>query len=315
MTRRVGAADDAVSDDLEALTRADAATKAPGVAQVSRSFLVIFLLYGLVVPLVIGLFFLIVTLQKARTLALLRPSARSSTLVRGLLTQVLVVVGLGVAIGTLLFLPLSSSASDRSRSVRRADGDRLGNRHTAARRRQLLVLGPPRPAHRTGRSARRRRSGHVKLALREMRRRPGRFATATVLLTLIAVLLMLLGGLLDGLILRSTGAIRAQRADLVVFSRPPRSPSCAAASRPKYARRWPRCRASPAWAASASPSSGPLPGNGPRDLTDIALFGYEVPPDGVPAPPKPGEAYADSILQDDGVARATPSASDPGRSP
>ena len=33
--------------------------------------------------------------------------ARSSTLVRGLLTQVIVVVGLGVAIGTLLFLPLS----------------------------------------------------------------------------------------------------------------------------------------------------------------------------------------------------------------
>ena len=97
-----------MSNDLEALTRADAATKAPGVAQVSRSFLVIFLLYGLVVPLVIGLFFLIVTLQKARTLTLLRAvGARSSTLVRALLTQVLVVVGLGVAIGTLLFLPLS----------------------------------------------------------------------------------------------------------------------------------------------------------------------------------------------------------------
>ena len=74
----------------------------------SSSFLVIFLLYGLVVPLVIGLFFLIVTLQKARTLTLLRAiGARSSTLVRSLLTQVLVVVGLGVAIGTLLFLPLS----------------------------------------------------------------------------------------------------------------------------------------------------------------------------------------------------------------
>jgi len=99
---------DAVSTDLEALTRADAATKAPGVAQVSSSFLVIFLLYGLVVPLVIGLFFLIVTLQKARTLTLLRAvGARSSTLVRALLTQVLVVVGLGVSIGTLLFLPLS----------------------------------------------------------------------------------------------------------------------------------------------------------------------------------------------------------------
>ncbi|HEX7520863.1 MAG TPA: ABC transporter permease [Acidimicrobiia bacterium] len=99
---------DAVSNDLEALTRRDAARKAPGVAQVSRSFLVIFLLYGLVVPLVIGLFFLIVTLQKARTLTLLRAiGARSKTLVWALLQQVLVVVGLGVAIGTLLYLPLS----------------------------------------------------------------------------------------------------------------------------------------------------------------------------------------------------------------
>ena len=74
----------------------------------SRSFLVIFLLYGLVVPVVIGLFFLIVTLQKARTLTLLRAiGARSKTLVRALLVQVVVVVGLGVAIGTLLYLPVS----------------------------------------------------------------------------------------------------------------------------------------------------------------------------------------------------------------
>lgn len=98
----------ATSTDVEALTRADAAAKAPGVAQVSRSFFVIFLLYGLVVPLVIGLFFVIVTLQKARTLTLLRAiGARSSTLIRALLAQVLVVVGLGIVIGTLLFLPLS----------------------------------------------------------------------------------------------------------------------------------------------------------------------------------------------------------------
>ena len=99
---------DAVDTSLEALTRGDAATKAPGVAQVSRSFLVIFFLYALVIPLVIGLFFLIVTLQKTRSLTVLRAiGARSSLLVRSLLAQVLVVVGLGVAIGTLLFLPLS----------------------------------------------------------------------------------------------------------------------------------------------------------------------------------------------------------------
>ena len=37
----------------------------------------------------------------------------------------------------------------------------------------------------------------MKLALRELLRRPGRFAVAGVILTLIAILLMFLGGLLD----------------------------------------------------------------------------------------------------------------------
>ena len=46
----------------------------------------------------------------------------------------------------------------------------------------------------------------MKLALRELRRLPGRFALAAVVLTLIGLLLMLLGGLLDGLIGSSTRA-------------------------------------------------------------------------------------------------------------
>jgi len=143
----------------------------------------------------------------------------------------------------------------------------------------------------------------VRLALREMRRRPGRFATATVLLTLIALLLMLLGGLLDGLIQRSTGAIRAQRADLVVFS------STAEQSFLR-SRITPEMRAQVAAVPGVTSVDGigvtqlgaRVPGNGPRDLADVALFGYQQAPDGVPAPPRPGEAYADRTLQDGGVA-------------
>jgi putative ABC transport system permease protein len=45
--------------DADALTRADAAAETPGVAQVRQSFQLIFLLYGLVIPLVTGLFFAI----------------------------------------------------------------------------------------------------------------------------------------------------------------------------------------------------------------------------------------------------------------
>lgn len=142
----------------------------------------------------------------------------------------------------------------------------------------------------------------MRLAIREMLRRPGRFMTAAVLLTLIAMLLMLLGGLLDGLILRSTGAIRAQRADLVVFS------STAEKSFLR-SRITPETRAQVAAVPGVASVGGigvtqlgaRVPGNGPRDLADVALFGYQEPPDGVPAAPADGEAWADSILEDNGV--------------
>ena len=63
----------------------------------------------------------------------------------------------------------------------------------------------------------------MKVALRELRRRPARFVTATLILTLVAVLVMFLGGLLDGLIRGSTGALRAQDADVIVYSDTARS--------------------------------------------------------------------------------------------
>jgi putative ABC transport system permease protein len=97
--------------DLDALTRDDAAAKTPGVAQVQQSFNIIFLLYGLVVPCVTGLFFLIVTFQKANSLTLLRAiGAPAGRLVSSLLIQVVVIVGAGLALGTLLYFPLSQGS-------------------------------------------------------------------------------------------------------------------------------------------------------------------------------------------------------------
>ena len=58
----------------------------------------------------------------------------------------------------------------------------------------------------------------MRLALRELRRRPNRFVVAAVILTLIALLLVFLGGLLDGLERGNTGALRLQDADAVVFA-------------------------------------------------------------------------------------------------
>jgi len=90
----------AVNLDLDALTRDDAASKTPGVQQVRQSFNIVFVLYGLVVPLVTGLFFLILTFQKANALTLLRAiGAPSRRLVISLLIQVLVVLAGGLIIG------------------------------------------------------------------------------------------------------------------------------------------------------------------------------------------------------------------------
>jgi putative ABC transport system permease protein len=98
----------ATSDDLDALTRAQAADEAPGVAQVRQSFQVIFLLYALVVPFVTGLFFLIITVQKSAALTLLRAiGAPGRRLVSALLVQVVIIVGLGLVVGIVLYTPLT----------------------------------------------------------------------------------------------------------------------------------------------------------------------------------------------------------------
>ncbi|HSJ91322.1 MAG TPA: ABC transporter permease [Ilumatobacter sp.] len=98
----------ALSDDLDALTRDAAADATPGVAQVRQSFQVIFLLYGLVIPCITGLFFLIITFQKSKALTLLRAiGAPSRRLVTALLVQALIIVGLGFAIGLALYAPIS----------------------------------------------------------------------------------------------------------------------------------------------------------------------------------------------------------------
>jgi putative ABC transport system permease protein len=97
-----------LSDDLDALTRNEAADKTPGVSQVRQSFRVIFLLYGLVIPCVTGLFFLIITFQKSNSLTLLRAiGAPARRLVSSLLIQAAIVMGAAFAVGLAIYTPLS----------------------------------------------------------------------------------------------------------------------------------------------------------------------------------------------------------------
>ncbi|MFM2181914.1 MAG: hypothetical protein RJB61_208 [Actinomycetota bacterium] len=94
----------AAVDGVEALTRQQAVDGSPGVSSVRSSFVVILGLFYLVVPLVTGLFFLIVTFQKASALTLLRAiGAPARVLVVSLLVQVVVVMALGSVLAAVLY--------------------------------------------------------------------------------------------------------------------------------------------------------------------------------------------------------------------
>lgn len=138
------------------------------------------------------------------------------------------------------------------------------------------------------------------LAVTELRRRPSRFTVATVVLIFLSALLLLLGGLLDGLFLGSTGAIRAQDADAIVYS---------STARDSFLRsRIDRATRTTVESATGVDEVGGLgfvllgaavPGE--DELADVAVAGYELAPSGVPAPPPTGHAWADDRLKDAGV--------------
>ena len=104
---------DAAVDGVETLTRQEAVDQNPGVQAVSQSFDIILGLAFLVVTLVVGFFFLILTVQKARSLTLLRAiGSPSGYLVRSLLIQVLAVLVVGATLGvgfTLLVIDVAPS--------------------------------------------------------------------------------------------------------------------------------------------------------------------------------------------------------------
>lgn len=142
----------------------------------------------------------------------------------------------------------------------------------------------------------------MRIALLELRRRPSRFATATVILILIATLLMLLGGLLDGLIDGATSAVRSQRGDVIVFSDTAESSFLRSRITPEVRTEVEAVRGvAEVGGIGVAQLGARVPGNDARDLADVALFGYELAPEGVPAPPAPGTAYADRTLEADGV--------------
>ncbi len=157
----------------------------------------------------------------------------------------------------------------------------------------------------------------MKLALRELRRRPGRFGVATVILTLIAILLMFLGGLLDGLTAGNTGAIRAQQADLIVYSSTSQDSLVRSRIDPALEQKVAAAEGVEQLGELGSVQLGSrIEGKGPRDLVPVVLFGYEGASKGLPKPPaEPGQAWADETLKAEGVERGDTIEVGPSRSP
>jgi putative ABC transport system permease protein len=140
----------------------------------------------------------------------------------------------------------------------------------------------------------------MRIAVRELRRQPGRFAVAGATLTLLVVLLLFLGGLLDGLFLGSTGAIRAQDADVIVFSSDARQSflrSRIGASLRQQIDALPEVERTGGLGFSLLAAAVP----GEDDLADVAVAGYDRPTGALPDPPPPGSAFADRRLAADGV--------------
>ena len=142
----------------------------------------------------------------------------------------------------------------------------------------------------------------MNIALKELLRQPGRFLPVGGALTLLVVLLVVLGGFLDGLELGQTGAYRAHQGDLLAFTE-------------DTDLQIQRSRLDSATADAVAGSDGvaevgqlsqvlTTAGNGEDgddsggEVTGVAVFGYELATDVIPEPPGDNTAIVDAQLGD-----------------
>ncbi|GIV01015.1 MAG: ABC transporter substrate-binding protein [Actinomycetota bacterium] len=154
----------------------------------------------------------------------------------------------------------------------------------------------------------------MRLAWRELVRRPGRFIVAGSALTLLVILLLVLGGLLDGLTAASTGAYRSLGADVVVYSAESRASLLRSRIEPEVRR---AVEELPGVLTADGIGVALVAGRVPdrAEPVDLAVFGYEAPTRSVPAPPAPGSGFADRSLLEEGVRLGETIEVGPGRVP
>lgn len=141
----------------------------------------------------------------------------------------------------------------------------------------------------------------MRIALRELWRRPGRFLPVGAAFTLLVLLLLVLGAFLDGLYLGQTGAMRAQGRSVLVYSDDARlqinlsrldgavADAVAAVDGVEEVG---------GLGTATVPARVPASEGLDDDLVDVAVIGYERSTDVLPEPPGEGEAVVDRRLED-----------------
>lgn len=135
----------------------------------------------------------------------------------------------------------------------------------------------------------------MSIALRELLRRPGRFAPVVAALSLLVLLLVVLGGFLDGLTLGQTGALRAQGA--VAYAS-----TADAALLPDLSRVTADDRDLVAAVDGAARVGGlsriTTTATVGDEVVDVAVYGYDLASGRLPHPPDEGGAIVDQRLTD-----------------
>ena len=136
----------------------------------------------------------------------------------------------------------------------------------------------------------------MNIAMKELLRRPSRLVSVGGALTLLVVLLVVLGGFLDGLELNQTGAYRAHEERLIAYS----SNSERLAQRSSLDQTQAEQLAAVDGVAAVGALSyvGSTATISANEIVDIVLFGYDLATEVLPAPPADGGAVIDEALAD-----------------
>lgn len=135
----------------------------------------------------------------------------------------------------------------------------------------------------------------MRLAWHELRRRPGRFLPVGAALTLLVLLLLVLGGFLDGLTLSQTGSYRAQAGNLFVLADDADLQLGRSRIPPEVRRTVAEVEGVADVGGLASTATTAAPAGSDR-LEDVVVYGYGLATDVLPEPPAPGRAAVDRRL-------------------